>query len=119
MNNPFKIGDKVYHAYHGEGTVMDTSRSGGSIYVSFGRSQNWVGVEMTSFNPWPAPNHTRPFEPVLKKGDVVLIKSKDGGIPFTLTVAQEFRDSIQSGAETSWPKSRFTFHRIGEEIKFN
>ena len=28
MNNPFKIGDKVYHAYHGEGTVMGHEQIG-------------------------------------------------------------------------------------------
>lgn len=119
--NPFKPGDKVYHIRHGAGIAVQSSHQGTDYqWVQFSE----IGIQdchigNLSFSPWPAPNHTRPFEAVLKKGETVVIRPNDGGVSFTITVVQEFRDSIQSGAESSWPKSRFTFHRIGEEIKFN
>lgn len=122
--NPFKVGDVVYTTHINDGSLKIGSIHESGCYVGKasdfkGAKSRWCLYEDLSFSPWPAPNHTRPFETVLKRGDLVVIKPMDGGMPFFITILQEFKDSITSGMGSSWPKSEYTFHRIGEEIKFN
>ena len=61
MNNPFRVGDKVYH--HREGLVTITKISEGPALIRVEKDKDywWFPVEMLSFEPWTAPVHKRPF----------------------------------------------------------
>lgn len=61
------------------------------------------------------------FEPTLKKGDVVMVFSKDTHTGMTVgIVEQETEDSVEFGiGNGSYRKSGFVFYRTGEKIEFN
>lgn len=73
MNNPFKEGDVVYHTVRGKCTVIAVENAE-DCHVQFEApySKGIVPIGSLSFDPWPEPNHTRPFEPILKEGQRVI-----------------------------------------------
>lgn len=121
MENPFKVGDTVYHVRLGECQVEAVDSSGCPLYLrTKAMKGEWGILQHTSFTPWPEPNHQRPFVPVLKEGDAIIIKVKDGGTPFTVTVFKEDENVVWTSHRKGYLKSKYTFHLVNPEpIKFN
>ena len=77
------------------------------------------------FSPTVVTGATEPlfepvFEPTLKKGDVVMVFSKDTHTAMTVgIVEQETEDRVDFGiGNGSYRKSGFVFYRTGEKIEF-
>lgn len=118
MNNPFKVGDKAYHARWGEGVVSSVDKTDVPVCFRHKKGTQWVSIEMLSFKPWPAPCHERPFEAVLKQGELVMVSNLSGSSKSLHRIVTEHKDSVES-LTALMLKSHHTFHRVGEEIKFN
>lgn len=119
--NPFKPGDKVYHIRHGAGIAVQSSHQGTDYqWVQFSE----IGIQdchigNLSFSPWPAPNHTRPFEPVLKRGDIVIVRpTMRPGKTIVIEVLCEDEHVVQV-ITGSYSKRLNTFHHIGQSVQFN
>ena len=59
----------------------------------------------------------KPFKPILKKGDAVVAKRKDGQDAVMLCVVEESEDVV-SNSQATYNKSKWVFYKLGEEIKF-
>lgn len=96
MSNPFKEGDIVYHTVRGKCTVVG-SYGPEECHVLFEPPHNKgiVPTQALSFDPWPEPNHTRPFEPILKEGQRVIAVSRgDSSKQYYGFVSKEDKDSV-------------------------
>lgn len=96
MNNPFKEGDVVYHTVRGKCTVIAVENTE-DCHVSFEApySKGIVPIGSLSFDPWPEPNHTRPFEPTLKEGQrVIAISRGDSSNRYYGFVSKEDKDKV-------------------------
>ena len=60
----------------------------------------------------------KPFTPVLKKGDVVIVGSKVSSGVVKVTVDYENSDHIKTDKQTIFKKEYWNFYKLGEEVKF-
>lgn len=112
--NPFREGDKVYHQKWGESTVI----------VVVGEKVNLKGAGFVfyrevSFSPWPQPNHTRPFTPILNKGDVIIVKERGTTTDdYEIIVQKESINAVFSIGGIMFEKRDYEMYRK-IPIKFN
>lgn len=121
MDNPFKVGDKVYHVKFGEGVVSCTDKSEVPVYASYNNpyGQEWCSLAMVSFTPWPAPNHVRPFTPTLAKGDVLMAIGRNTGRLYKITVECETEKYVRTQTGQDYRKGCYEFFKVIEQIQFN
>lgn len=121
MNNPFKEGDVVYHTVLGKGRVThNPSAKEISVRVQFeGEEYKEGGYHIQdsahlSFDPWPEPNHTRPFEPTLKEGQRIFAVSRgDSSKEYYGFVSKEDKDNVliqTSTGRITFAKSSYFFY---------
>lgn len=131
----FKVGQVVWDTSYGRGVVtystevqaqvkFDSQKEGNIWFTQDGVYQlGTAAINRTLFFSEPKIEAaTEPvFEPVLKKGDMVIVFSKDTHTGVTVgIVEQETEDSVKFGiGNGSYRKSGFVFYRTGEKIEFN
>lgn len=115
MKNPFKVGDKVYHARFGLIEIQAIYNRERLKAMVDGNLES-VSIELLSFSPWPKPNHERPWEPSLNKGDVVFIRIGNGEIR-GIEVMVEYEHYILCSGGVSYTKRQYQIFRTGEQIK--
>lgn len=127
QSNPFRKDDVVYHPTGGKAKVHELYTAE-QVKVQFDKHSyrendyHCAHVMELSFEPWPAPEHERPFEPTLKENDqVVAILKRDTAIKEFFRVKQETPEHVvpkatdtDSGRYLS--KDKYNSYKL---VKFN
>lgn len=133
METDFRVGQTVYDAAYGKGEVVDVKSSGPfPIGVKFESSREGVGYFTADgkvlpesqrtlfFSPPTVSGATKPaFVPVLKKGDIVFVRSLYGCDVYHIVVSSETCTEVYDENNDSWSKTHWEFYKPGAKIEFN
>ena len=130
---PWEVGQEVWCLLRGKGVVNSVGvesvviwfdRYGAYKYTSKGEPCGYEGVRSLFFSEPNVVAETmppkKPFVPVLKEGDIVIVKHKRLEDKAILSVDREEEDAVWfKEEEDGYLKTAWNFFKIGEEIKWD
>ena len=121
----WKVGQEVWCVLRGKGKVIRVDEDG--VLVQFGTIYNQIRYDLqgrigSNFNrslffsePKVEGATKPPFEPTLKKGDRVIIRSKLAGTCSVLTIEEQRQDCLITEGNWKCELDKYEAYKVGEQ----
>lgn len=131
--NHFKVGQTVWDVVYGKGEVVNILHTGlkypvavkfvdgKRFFTEDGKLDEYYARTLFFSEPKIIAETKPLFEPTLKKGDKIIVVSKQypWSVKHVIAVERETEDGVVNDANSWLSKESWDFYRLGEKIEFN